>query len=203
MKVLKYLKRQLWLYMGYRWLLDLRVIESDVIEVVTLVKQGVIGYRVTVERILHLKEDIANYRKLYTKLSKRNANETWVSLTALDEILDSALDVSLIDAYEEAHLLDDRMNDPGAFNFLDCNWDFSNVTSVTDVFKGCNCNWDVSKVTNVTNVFKGCNCNCGFRCATDLTGAFEGCTSFNPLIHKWGASCMSNVDDVVDDVNKD
>lgn len=173
MKILKYLKRQLWLYMGYRWLLDLRVIESDVIEVVTLVRQGAIGYRVTVERILYLKEDIANYRKLYTKLSKRNANETWVSLTALDEILDSTLDVSFIDAYEEAHLINCMSN-----------WDVSKVTDMSSMFKGCKSNWDVSSVT-------------------DLTDAFKGCDSFNPLIHKWDASCVSNVDDVVDDVNKD
>lgn len=180
MKILKYLKRQLWLYMGYRWYLDLRVIESDVIEVVTLVKQEAIGYRVTVRRILHLKEDIANYRKLYTKLSKRNANETWVSLTALDEALDSALDVSFINAYEEAHLLDDRMNDPGAFDFS-------------------NCNWDVSKVTNLTDVLN----EWGIISATDLTNAFKGCTSFNPLVHIWNDSCVTKVDDVVDDVNKD
>ena len=86
--------------------------------------------------------------------------------------------------------------------------DVSNVTNMSELFKGCkNFNddlskWDVSQVTNMAQMFMGCknfegkglsNWKEKVSNVTNMNGLFLGCNKFNEEISKWN---VEKVDDM-------
>ena len=82
--------------------------------------------------------------------------------------------------------------------------DLSNVTSLSDMFRGCMSlnadfnHWDVSNITSLSNLFSGCTSFNGeigdwnVSNVTSLAFTFAGCTSFDKDLDKWDVSKVTD-----------
>ncbi|MDE1205559.1 BspA family leucine-rich repeat surface protein [Tenacibaculum larymnensis] len=84
-------------------------------------------------------------------------------------------------------------------------WDFSTVTNMYEMFRGCsNFNgpigsWNVSGIISMKYMFYGCSSfnqplgNWDVSNVTDMSGMFYGCSIFNQDIGNWNVSNVTNV----------
>jgi len=117
-----------------------------------------------------------------------------IQITALPSINSTITDLSYCFQYA------DGFND----SYI-TNWNVSDVTNMSNMFRICNTfnqplnNWNVSKVTNMSSLFDAClNFNQPLNSwnvsnVTDMNMMFRSCTNFNQPLNSWNVSKVTNM----------